>query len=182
MTLHADAVAALTAWTAPDPRQAALRDRFLALLATGPAAVLPTGPGAHLTASALVVDPARDAVLLCLHGRIGTWVQMGGHCEPGDDSLAAAALREAAEESGIAGLTISAEPIGLDAHPVRCRLGAGEHLDVRYAALAPSGAVEVCSPESRALGWFAPAALPQPLADAVEPLVAPALAWARSQS
>jgi 8-oxo-dGTP pyrophosphatase MutT (NUDIX family) len=105
-------------------------------------------------------------------------VQLGGHIEPGDGSLAAAALREATEESGIAGLTVGPEPIGLDIHPVHCRYGPSRHFDVRYAALAPPGAVAVCSDESLALGWFTPDALPRPLGASVECLIGPALRWA----
>jgi 8-oxo-dGTP pyrophosphatase MutT (NUDIX family) len=107
-------------------------------------------------------------------------MQMGGHCEPGDPTLGAAALREACEESGIGGLTISPEPIGLDVHPVACRFGPSAHYDVRYAVLAPPGAEPVCSSESKDVAWFAPDALPAPLADGVLPLIEPALAWARS--
>lgn len=168
MTLYDDAVTVLNG-------------RFGELLAGGPDSVLPTAAGPHLTASALVVDPSRDAILLCLHGRIGKWVQMGGHCEPGDDTLGAAALREAREESGISSLVISPEPIGLDVHPVRCRFGPSVHYDVRYAVLAPPGAEPVCSAESKDLAWFTPDSLPSPLADGVVPLIEPALAWARGR-
>lgn len=173
MTLYSDATAVLGALSTGESA------RFRDLLATGPRSVLPTAAGPHLTASALVVDPTRDLILLCLHGRIGRWVQLGGHCEPGDDTLAAAALREAREESGIDGLVIGPEPIGLDMHPVRCRFGPSAHYDVRYAVLAPPGAEPVCSAESKDLAWFAPDALPSPLADGVVPLIGPALAWAR---
>ena len=62
-------------------------------------------PG-HVTASALVLDHTGTHALLTLHPRFGRWLQLGGHCEDGDPDIAAAALREASEESGIAGLTI----------------------------------------------------------------------------
>ena len=94
----------------------------------------------HVTASALVIDPERGRVLLTLHRKLRMWLQMGGHCEPEDATLAAAALREATEESGIAGLTLlPGGPVRLDRHPIPapCHW----HLDVQYAALAPAGAV-----------------------------------------
>jgi ADP-ribose pyrophosphatase YjhB (NUDIX family) len=76
---------------------------------------------------------------------------MGGHCEPEDASLAASALREATEESGIAGLTLlPGGPVRLDRHRTPCAW----HLDVQYAALAPAGAVEAISEESLDLRWF----------------------------
>jgi 8-oxo-dGTP pyrophosphatase MutT (NUDIX family) len=173
MTLYSDATGVLSGLSTSDA------GRFRDLLATGPQSVLPTAAGPHLTASALVVG-VDGRVLLCLHGRVGMWMQMGGHCEPGDPTLGAAALREAREESGIDGLTIGPDPIGLDVHPVTCRFGPSAHYDVRYAVLAPPGAEPVCSSESKDVAWFAPDALPAPLADGVLPLIEPALAWAHS--
>src|SRR5687768_10285144 len=55
-------------------------------------------PG-HFTASAFVTTRARDALLLVLHKKLGIWVQPGGHVEPEDGSLQAAAAREALEET-----------------------------------------------------------------------------------
>jgi 8-oxo-dGTP pyrophosphatase MutT (NUDIX family) len=174
--LHDDALKTVEAWTVVDP----VRERFLELLAQGPDTVWREHQGAHLTASALVVDAIGERVLLCLHGRIGRWVQLGGHCEPDDATVAGAALREATEESGIAGLVLDPTPIHLDIHPVVCSGGPSLHYDIRFAAVAPPGAVETVSAESAALGWFAPDRLPEPLAHAVTPLIEPALARART--
>jgi 8-oxo-dGTP pyrophosphatase MutT (NUDIX family) len=52
----------------------------------------------HVTSSAIVTGPA--GVLLLRHKRLGIWVQPGGHLEWGED-LAAGALREAVEETGL---------------------------------------------------------------------------------
>ncbi|GAA3289295.1 MULTISPECIES: NUDIX hydrolase [Dactylosporangium] len=179
MSLHENALAVLEGWEAPSAEAEATRKRFLEFVFPDPTTVLREHAGGHVTASALIVDAAAERVLLCLHGRINRWVQLGGHCEPEDTTIAGAALREATEESGILGLRISEAPINLDVHPVLCSGGQSFHYDIRYAAIAPAGAVEKVSAESNALGWFAPDDLPSPLADATEVLVAPALAWAK---
>ncbi|MFD3544028.1 NUDIX hydrolase [Streptomyces sp. NPDC058655] len=150
MSLHEDAVLVLERYEdQPD-----LRDLYLEHLAAHPDALYKPCTAGHLTGSALVIDPERGRVLLTLHRKLGKWLQMGGHCEPGDTSLAAAALREAVEESGIAaGLTLlSGGPVRLDRHPIPAPCN--WHLDVQYAALAPADAVAEISEESLDLRWF----------------------------
>jgi 8-oxo-dGTP pyrophosphatase MutT (NUDIX family) len=109
----------------------------------------------------VVLDHAGEHVLLTLHPRVGRWLQLGGHCEPVDRTLVAAALREATEESGIAGLTIEPTPLHVDVHPVTCSLGVPtRHLDVRFLVHAPVGATPVRSAESVDLRWWPVATAP----------------------
>ena len=53
-----------------------------------------------------------------MHHVIKRWLQTGGHCDPEDESMSAAALREAHEEIGIDGLTIDTVPVLLSRHEV----------------------------------------------------------------
>jgi 8-oxo-dGTP pyrophosphatase MutT (NUDIX family) len=172
MTLHGDAVQTLQAWEPPDAGQERLRVHFLEhLRAHGDAMWRECRPD-HLTASALVVSPDRRKVLLTLHARIGRWLQMGGHCEPGDRDLAAAALREAREESGLDRLTLSVAPALLSRHEVPCGpVRPAHHLDVQYVATAPDNAVPVISAESEDLCWFDVDDLPGVVDDSVRALV-----------
>ncbi|MDI3407720.1 NUDIX hydrolase [Streptomyces cavernicola] len=153
MSLHDDATLVLKEYE-QGGEQGELRAAYLDHLAAHQDGMWKACEAGHITASALVVDPSRGRVLLTLHKKLRMWLQMGGHCEPGDATLAAAALREATEESGIAGLTLlPGGPVKLDRHPIPAPCN--WHLDVQYAALAPAGAVEAISDESLDVRWFA---------------------------
>ncbi|MGC5256605.1 NUDIX hydrolase [Gordonia sp. DT218] len=136
-SLHASAVACLRSWAAPDADQDALRHTYLAFLDAAPEACLRRSEPGHLTASAIVFDATLTHVLLTLHPRVGKWIQLGGHCEESDETLAGAAAREAREESGVPDLRLTSAPVHLHTHPITCSLGVPtRHLDVRFAAVA----------------------------------------------
>ena len=130
------------------------RDRMLAFCAAHPDALLRTCADGHLTGSTIVFHATDPLVLLMHHRKLDAWFQMGGHAD-GDGDLLAVATREAREESGIDGLLVHPDPVDLDIHRVA---PPGEpphlHLDVRFAARAPAGAVPSGNHESHELRWF----------------------------
>jgi len=162
VTLHEDTYETLSSWQPALPAQRSLREAFLGFLAARPDACQRSCAPGHITASAVVLSSSGSEVLLTLHPRVGAWLQLGGHCEPADETLAGAALREATEESGIDGLTISPVPVHVDVHPITCSLGIPtRHFDVRFAVRAPAGATPVRSDESLDLRWWPVDALPE---------------------
>ncbi|GAC66417.1 NUDIX hydrolase [Gordonia soli] len=159
-TLRESSRQALTGWNPPDPEQDSLRHTYLAFVDAAPEACLRANVPGHLTASTIVFDATGTHVLLTLHPRVGRWIQLGGHCEESDDTIADAALREAREESGIDDLALGSGIVHLHTHPITCSLGVPtRHLDVRFAAVAQAsddGALPDIrrSDESVDLAWW----------------------------
>jgi 8-oxo-dGTP pyrophosphatase MutT (NUDIX family) len=122
----------------------------------------------HVTGSALVVHPPTGRVLLRWHERMGGWLHVGGHVDPGDAAPFAAARREGHEETGLDDLAPWPDPsrprlVHVAVVPVPAGRGepAHEHADLRYAlATARPDDVVPESPAAR-LRWL-------PLAEAVE--------------
>jgi len=106
----------------------------------------------HLTASAVVVAPGRGALLLH-HRKLGRWFQPGGHVD-GDGNLLAAACREAAEETGLAGLRPVLPAVDLDVHDVPYPDGSFHvHHDLRFLLLADPDVEEAHNEESTGATW-----------------------------
>ena len=150
--------AVLESYAAHDKQQEAERGRMLAFAAEHPDALFRTCLDGHFTASALLVDADGDRALLTHHKKLGKWLQIGGHCD-GEGDPAAVAARELQEESGIEGITVAPTPIDLDIHTIPERRDEPEHLhlDIRFLAHAPAGAVATPNHESLEMRWFAPA-------------------------
>jgi 8-oxo-dGTP pyrophosphatase MutT (NUDIX family) len=94
----------------------------------------------HVTASALVVHPPSGRVLLRWHDRLGRWLHVGGHAEPGEDRPFVVAIREAREETALDDLAPWPDPapprlvqVVVVPVPATAREGAHEHADLRYA-------------------------------------------------
>lgn len=181
MTLHNDARATLAGWEPPTARDRELRDRFVAHLDARPDAMTRACLPDHLTAGTIVLTPEADAVLLNHHLKARVWLAFGGHCEPGDFTLAGVALREAIEESGLTKLDFDPVPLNLDEHAVEfCSPGrVVHHLDVRYVATARRDGAHQVSEESLDVRWWPIDALP-PMYDDMLRLIEAAVACVRA--
>ena len=121
-----------------------------------------TFPG-HLTTSAFVLSPDHAQILLIDHVVIGRWLQPGGHYEPAarfHDS----ALREAVEETGVAGPVLHPWhrggdlPFAIDSHEVPGNPRRNEpphiHHDLQYLFLAdPEAPLVAQIEEVHAAAW-----------------------------
>ena len=134
----------------------------------------------HVTASAVVLSPDGALTCLVLHGRLGVWVQPGGHLEPEDMTLPLAAAREVEEETGLTG-EILPDVVALSRHRAPCRPGVVDwHLDVQHALVVADrpepGPLAFLSSESRQVAWWSVDALPEALAPGVRDVVTRAAA------
>lgn len=117
-------------------------------------------PEGHLTGSALVLSRGAERVLLVHHRKLQRWLQPGGHADPGETMGEAVALREAWEETGIAGLALhpaAPRPLDVDVHaiPAFGDEPAHAHLDLRYLVVAPeAGVIARAAAESSDARWF----------------------------
>jgi len=155
---HSELSEALDAFAPGSPAEAADVARIRALVAAGDpySRSLPL----HVTCSALVLHPPTGRVLLRWHERQQSWLQVGGHVDPGESSPPAVALREAEEETGLDDLVPVPGPEPRLVHVVIVPVPAGrgepahEHADMRYVfATERPGAVVPESPGAR-LRWL----------------------------
>lgn len=138
-----------------DPHEAAMVAATAAFVAAEPDCAQRDLAVGHLTGSAWVVDPARRQVLLTHHRKLDLWLQLGGHAD-GDLDLAAVAMREAHEESGLTRLRL-VSPIlfDVDRHRIPARRQEPEHwhYDLRFMVEADPAEPFVVSAESHDLAW-----------------------------
>jgi 8-oxo-dGTP pyrophosphatase MutT (NUDIX family) len=138
-----------------DTADAACRARFASFVSSHSECFERSLEIGHVTGSAWIMDASGRRVLLTHHRKLGIWLQPGGHAD-GDPDIAAVALREALEETGVAGLSRIGEDIfDLDIHkiPARGKTPAHEHFDVRFAFRANGSEAYVVSEESHDLAW-----------------------------
>jgi 8-oxo-dGTP pyrophosphatase MutT (NUDIX family) len=142
-----------------------------------------TLPG-HITCSAVIVD-RQSRVLHIRHRATGLMLTPGGHIEPQDRTLLAAALREVAEEAGIppGALCLTRQtlgsPVDIDVHDIDANPSKGEqahqHYDFRYVfylAGEEPPAITLQDEEVSGAGWV-------PLSEVTSPTLREKLLQAR---
>ena len=116
---------------------------------------------AHMTASAWVVNPARDRVLMVYHKIYDSWSWTGGHAD-GEEDLLAVALREVTEETGVKSVRpvspkiFSLEVLTVDGHEKRGEYVSSHlHLNVTYLLEADDRSpLRICEDENKGVAWF----------------------------
>jgi 8-oxo-dGTP pyrophosphatase MutT (NUDIX family)/NTP pyrophosphatase (non-canonical NTP hydrolase) len=120
----------------------------LATVVTRAGLDIPASTVRHWTASAIVLHPDDEQVLLIDHIKSGLALFAGGHVEPGE-ALHEAALREVREETGIDARIITGPEVAhppMTVHPVPFRINEGlaadpvngdhRHIDAIYVCCA----------------------------------------------
>lgn len=124
----------------------------------------------HVTASALVVHPPTRRVLLRWHVRMQSWLQIGGHGDPGEHDPLDVVLREGAEETSLDDLVCwpdgAVRQVVVLPVPASATEPAHEHADLRF--VLATGQPERARPEkpAAALRWLT---LPEAHALTAEP-------------
>jgi 8-oxo-dGTP pyrophosphatase MutT (NUDIX family) len=116
----------------------------------------------HLTASAWIVSPDRNQVLLMEHRKLMKWFQPGGHCD-GDPDVLAVALKETQEETGVKARPVSFAIFDVDVHliPANTREDTHYHYDIRFLLEADPADVIERNSESREVRWVPLAEVPK---------------------
>jgi 8-oxo-dGTP pyrophosphatase MutT (NUDIX family) len=141
------------------PEDSATVVPVLALLDAGADLVSRAELRGHVTAGAVAVND-RGQVLHIFHKSLGRWLLPGGHLEPTDESLRAAALRELTEETGLAAETVAsleAWILHVDVHPIPAAPNKGEgahrHIDARFVFRVPAQVGSLQVEEVTAAAW-----------------------------
>ncbi|MEY2472959.1 MAG: hypothetical protein QOK28_2288 [Actinomycetota bacterium] len=128
---------------------------------------------AHITCGAILLN-GHGKVLLVRHRALDRWLTPGGHVEPDDPNLEAAARRELLEETGVRDGVVAVfdEPVQIDRHPIPAspskNEGDHEHWDFRFLFTCEDAPVALQADEVSDFQWRDISELPSALRSRVE--------------
>ena len=141
-------------------QEAADRRQMLAFMAANTGWLTRENAVAHVTASAWVVDHARQKALMAFHNIYNSWSWTGGHAD-GDNDLLAVALREAREETGIIARPAAEVPLSIESICVSNHIKRGTfvsshiHMNVTYLLEAdPDAPIRMKPDENKGVMWL----------------------------
>lgn len=151
----------LCAYAPFNEQEARDRDRILQYMDAFADIFSRENPLCHMTASAWVVNPARDRVLMAYHNIYQSWAWLGGHAD-GERDLLSVALREAREESGVQNVRpasqdiYSIEILTVDGHKKRgMYVSSHLHLNITYLIEADDRDATTIKPdENSGVQWL----------------------------
>ena len=117
----------------------------------------------HFTASAWVLNPSKNKVLMLYHNIYQSWSWSGGHAD-GEGDLLSVAMKEVKEESGLVSLKplsdspISIEILGVQRHYKKQKY-VSAHLHLNYTFLLHNTKEEklkICPEENSKVDWLSP--------------------------
>lgn len=117
----------------------------------------------HFTASAWVLNPSKNKVLMLYHNIYQSWSWSGGHAD-GEGDLLSVAMKEVKEESGLVSLKplsdspISIEILGVQLHYKKQKY-VSAHLHLNYTFLLHNTKEEklkICPEENSKVDWLSP--------------------------
>lgn len=113
--------------------------------------------------SAVVIDD-EGRLLLGRRADNGLWAVVSGILDPGEEPAVAAA-RETLEETGVQVEVLALTSVASSRAVTYPNGDVAQYLDVCFWCRPVGGEAHVADDESLEVGWFAPDALPRPLAD-----------------
>lgn len=154
-------ISQIEAYVPYNQQEAQDRLQILAFLRSGAHLITRDNPAVHLTASAWVVSPDRQQVIMVYHNLYKSWSWMGGHAD-GDWDLLRVAQKEVTEECGLSQLKVvcpeifSVEILSVAGHEKKGRyLSSHLHLNVTYLFEAdPAQPLRIKPDENSAVAWI----------------------------
>lgn len=137
------------------------KEMILHFLSAGDSVYFRENCGAHMSASAWVVNQTHDKVLMAYHNIYDSWAWTGGHAD-GEMDLLHVAVREAMEETGLTKVApvmediFSLEILTVDGHEKKgVYVSSHQHLNITYLLEGDDRQVlQRKEDENSAVGWF----------------------------